>query len=119
MIDPIVRTINNLMQLRGGPVDLVATTPGVYNPDTSQVDTQVVTVTVRGLVFDAKESVSPNSLIRAGDKQVFIQPQQDMPIPVPMSVELVYGGSRYSVVVVEELNPTGANVLLYELIVRR
>jgi len=118
MIDPIARTISNLIRLRGGSFTMTETKPGVYDPVTSLVSQTKKTYTVKGIVFEARQSVVPNSLIHAGDKQVFIKADPLLPVPDAVYGEFVYKGVPHRIVWLKELNPSGTNPLMYELIVR-
>lgn len=118
MLDPIARTIANLIRTRGGEFTMTNRTSGAYNPATSSVSTVVETFTVRGIVFEARESTSANSLIRVGDKQVFIKADPQVPAPDAATGELVYKGKPHRIVWLKELNPSGSLPLMYELFIR-
>jgi len=119
MIDPVVRTVANLIKLRGGPLKMSIATTGVYNPDTSTVDNVVVDYTVQALVLDAKESLAMGSLVKAGDKQVFIKPDPVNPKPEQGTTELTISGEVFKVYLVKPLNPSDSKVIYYEVYARR
>lgn len=123
MIDPIVRTVMNLMRQFGGDMELT-TEMGepVYDPTTSTVELQERAWTVRAIVFDylpkhAGVGLETNSLIRAGDKQVWIMPG-DFPGPEAKKSSVIIKGVKYTIQVIKELDPTGSNVIVYECYAR-
>lgn len=118
MIDPIARTIANLIRTRGGSFTMTNSTPGAYNYETSQVELVVQTYTVKAIVFEARESVIPNSLIHAGDKQVFVKADPLIPAPDAVTTQFIYKGKPHRIVWLKELNPSGVAPLMYELFVR-
>ncbi len=59
-----------------------------------------------------------NTLIRTGDKQVFLYPSQYVKDIDPTSDKLQLGSKVYDIVVVKEMNPNLSNTLYWELYVR-
>lgn len=118
-IDPIVRTIANLIKMRGGEFVMTVVTAGVYNPATSTVETTTDEYTVKAIVFDARESTSPGGLIKTGDKQVFIKADATIPAPDTGVGQFIYEGLPYDIVHVKHLNPSGSATMMYEIFVRR
>lgn len=122
MVDPIVKTVVDMMKRRGGDAQFISSGVPTYDPATSTAISGEVIYPVRALVFDyvAKSlgmGVQGDSLVRSGDKQVFIQPS-NFPRPIAKVDSFMYQGSRFSVIVAKEINPSGDNVLLHELHVR-
>ena len=122
MVDPIVKTVTDMMKRRGGDAQFVSSGVPIYDPVTSAAVSTEVIYPVRALVFDYVQKslgmgVQGDSLVRSGDKQVFIKPS-GFPRPIAKVDSFMYQGSRFSVIVAKEINPSGDNVLLHELHVR-
>jgi hypothetical protein len=60
----------------------------------------------------------PNTLIRSGDKQVWLKPSKYFSDIDPSKDKLQMGNRVYEIVTVKECNPTLNNCLYYELFVR-
>lgn len=118
-IDPIVRTVANLIKHRGGQIGMVVTKAGVYDPETSSVSTQTMCYMPVGISLDAKESLATGSLIKVGDKQVFMKPDSNIPAPDQTSTELRIDGDNWKVYLVKPMNPSGSQVIYYEIYARR
>lgn len=118
-IDPIVRTIANLIRMRGGSSIMTVTTTGEYNPATSTVETTVDEYEIKTLVFDAKESTIPGGLIKTGDKQVFVKADNTIPKPDQATGQIIFEGFPYKIIHVKELNTAGTGAIMYEIFVRR
>ena len=122
MVDPIVKTVTDMMKRRGGDAKLIVAGVPTYDTATSLVTSAEVAYPVRALVFDYVQKsmgmgVQGDSLVRSGDKQVFIKPS-DFPRPVAKVDSFLYQGSKFSIIVAKEINPSGSDVLLHELHVR-
>lgn len=118
MIDPIVRTIANLMRMRGGVATLVVKTAGVYDPATSKSVTIEDKYQITHITFNAKDSISPNSLIRTGDRQMFVKATGLFPAPEAATGTVILAGQTFKIVSANPLNPSGVSALMYELILR-
>lgn len=116
--DPIHRTILNMIRYRGGESTLVYRTEGVYDPATSTVASTEEAFAIKTLVFEARESYAPNSLIRTGDQQMFVQADADLPAFDAANSSVIHNGKTYQIVWLKALNPSGKKVLMYELFVR-
>lgn len=123
-IDPVARTVMNLMRTRGGAATIVIPDgEPTYNPETSTVIATETYYPVRVLVFDYIQktqgaTVQGSTLIQTGDKQMFVQPTDDLPEPKARTSRVVFKGVNYDVITVKALDPSGTNVLLYELFIR-
>jgi hypothetical protein len=123
-VDPIARTVLMMMARSGGDATLVAPTgEPVYDPETSTVVSPQASYPIRVLVFDyilktQGIGTMDSTLIRSGDKQVFVKPSPDVPTPKARIDSIIFQGHKYNIVVVKELNPSGSNVVLYELYAR-
>lgn len=118
MIDPIARTIANLIRMRGGVATLVVKTAGVYDPATSKSITTEDSYDIKHITFNAKDSISPNSLIRSGDRQMFVQAEDSFPAPEAATGTVILNGQTFKIISANPLNPSGVKALMYELILR-
>lgn len=121
-LDPIARTVMNMMRVRGGTSYLQVKVVPVYDPATSTASAGgVEEYEVRTIVFDylpkfSGETTADGTMIKAGDKQVFMNPAN---IPKPKRGDVVLlSGTKWTVVTVKDHNPSGSNSYLYELFVR-
>lgn len=121
ILDPIARTVMNMMRVRGGTSYLQVKVPPVYDPATSTTTSGIEEYEVRTIVFDylpkfSGEITTDGTMIKAGDKQVFMNPAN---IPKPKRGDVVLlSGTKWTVVTVKDHNPSGSNSYLYELFVR-
>lgn len=124
-IDPLVRAVMNMMRTKGGAASLVIPDgEPAYNPDTSTVISTETYYPVRVIVFDyikktdGTGTVYGSTLIETGDKQVFVQPTPDLPVPKARTGRVIFKGVSYNIITVKAIDPSGTNVLLYELFMR-
>ncbi len=95
----------------------------VYDPNTSENVVTEKRYAMKAIVLDyinrlegiAQQS---NTLIRTGDKQVFLYPSQYVKDIDPTSDKLQIGNKVYDIVVVKEMHPNLSNTLYWELYVR-
>ncbi len=122
-LDPIVRTVYNMMKYRGGTSILVVPTLGDYDPATSSASNIEESFEVKTIKFDYLqkrdgETSQTNSLIRDGDKQVWMQPDTFAPKPEAKKHSLIFNGVKHNIITVKEVNPSGCNPIIYELFIR-
>lgn len=124
-LDPIIRTISNMMSRFGGTSTLTVTTSeSSYDYDTSTSEEVVTDYPVQSIAFDyiqKKDGIGSgegNTLIRSGDKQIFIKPYPSLPLPNPRTDNVTYKGTVYTIVTVKDYNPSGVQSVLYELFIR-
>ena len=103
-------------------VTLIKTT-SVYVPETSENIVTEKRYTMQAIPLDyinKNEGVSTNAqtLIRSGDKQVFIKPSKYVTDIDPSADMLQMGSKVYKIITVKEMNTTLSDVLYYELFVR-
>lgn len=110
----------------GQTVKLRRTVPGEYDPSTGGAVDVDVDYEGTGAAFDyslqdSGQASDPNTLIRVGDKQLYLAVTQTngdaMPTPLT-SDRMVIGAAVWSVQNVKEVNPAGVPVL-YELNLRK
>lgn len=103
---------------------------GEYDPTTGEVPSTVVEIPVQAILMDLTLqsnglSTKYETLIEAGDKELYVRPphktdplnpQLDI---VPADDRVEVDGVIYKIVTFKEVNPTGADALLYSLYIRR
>ena len=103
-------------------VTLIKTT-SVYDPDTSENIVTEKRYTMQAIPLDyinKNEGAGTNAqtLIRSGDKQVFIKPSKYVTDIDPSADMLQMGSKVYKIITVKTFDTTLADVLYYELFVR-
>lgn len=98
-------------------------TTSVYDDATSENIVTEKRYSMQAMPFDyinKNEGASTlgNTLIRSGDKQVFIKPNKFVKDINPAADTLQLGTKVFRIVTVKEINPTMCDVLYYELFVR-
>lgn len=129
--DPFLRVVSNMVTRFGGPAVFIDNSNAItnYNPTTGKATTLPVTYNVAVLAFDFLQkkdgdSTMTNSLIRSGDKQIYMQTQPDpitnVPVPRPTAHvdQLQWNGRTYEIITVKQLNPSGGNVVYTEMFIR-
>ncbi len=123
-LNPIVRTINNILTRYGGTcIVTILTDDGGYNFDTSTAIINKTDYTVQMIAFDYIQRMQgtgsePNTLIRSGDKQVFVKQIAGMPMPNPATDSVIYNGKKYNIVTIKDLNPSGVSSFVLEMFIR-
>lgn len=122
ILDPIARTVLNLMKTKGGISYLQIKTASVYDPATSTTlpgtleEFETRTIALDYYPKFAGETTTDGTLIKAGDKQIFMHPAG---VPKPKRGDVVlHAGQKFTIVTVKDFNPSGANSYLYEIFAR-
>jgi hypothetical protein len=124
MIDPIIRTVGNMMARFGGNATLIQETgTGTYDSAASKTTPSQRSYTIRMLAMDYIKKDSGiidyhGTLIQTGDKQMFIKPDPAIPAP-RVDDSVIYEGKKWRIVVLKNHNPSGANAYLYEAYLRQ
>jgi len=122
------RVVENMMNRYGGEATVtVFSDTGTYDPDTSEYTATSRTFKVKSLIFDLTLQSNgmqsmPNSLILAGDKQVFLQPiTNGVPLPALKANrdKIKIGTEEWNIVTLKEVNPSNTNRVLIEAYVRK
>lgn len=105
-------------------------TTGAYDPALARVVEVAKTTPMQAIMLDY--TLQSNGLsailgtdIKAGDKQLFVRPShKSQPGTPPIEIDSTtdsfkIGSVIYKIVTVKEINPTGADAILYELQIRR
>jgi hypothetical protein len=122
-MDSFNRVVFNMMARYGGMSTATVVGEGVYNDDTREFEATATVYDIQTMVFDYTlqsngDQTQKNTLIQAGDKQVFVRPLADMPRLQPGKDTVQLGGKSYRIVTYKELNPSGLDNCLIELYVR-
>lgn len=122
--DPIVRTVLNMMAFRGGDATVIVPSKDAeYDPATSTSKNSVVNYPVRAIVFDYLQKHDgmgggSKTLVESGDRQMFLKPSPDLPKLRAKIDSVIWGDRKFTIATCKEMNPTGTNVILYELFIR-
>jgi hypothetical protein len=125
------RTVANMMSRFGTDAHMIVSVSEVYDTSTSENTVVTHDYLVNAMFFDyvrknEGEGTQQNTLIRTGDKQVYVQPPQknDDGLPLPNfsanNTQLKVGNKTYKIITLKQLNPNLSNdgCILYELYVR-
>lgn len=110
------------VQQWGGTATLIKTS-SVYDPNTSENVVTTSTFTMQAMVFDYLNkfeglTTQANTLIKTGDKMVYLKPNSLVTSIDPSADKLQIGSTIYKIITLKEMNPNGVNPLYYELFVR-
>lgn len=131
MISAFDDVVQDMMAVYGTEATLVVSSAESYDPETSENTVNVRKIPVKVIFFDyldkrAGLGSDSGSLIRSGDKQVYIQPPHKSTSPYPLPKLdptkdfLEHCGTKYKIVTMKQYNPSMTNIgcVLYELYVR-
>lgn len=125
------RTVASMMSKFGTTGAIKVAVSESYDPATSENSVIYQDYPVNIMVFDyvrksEGEGTQNNTLIKTGDKQVYVQPPQKTEVALALPHLnsnrdlLVIGDKVYKIVTVKQLNPSMVqeNSILYELYIR-
>lgn len=125
------RTVASMMSKFGTTAYISVAISEEYDPSTSENTVSYQDYLVNIMVFDyvrktEGEGAEHNTLIKTGDKQVYVQPPQKTEVGIALPHLnanrdfLKIGDKTYKIVTVKQLNPSLAqeNCILYELYIR-
>lgn len=124
MVDPLIRTVLNMMSRYGGSAVLVVDNgEGTYDPETSTTTSAETEYQIRVLAQDYIQKTNGittqlGGLVQTGDKQFFIQPADGMPMPRPGSDAIIFEGRKWTVTTIKDYNPSGTKTYVYEVYAR-
>lgn len=118
------------MNEMGFTAQYVQTANGEYDPATGTVTPVVTQTPVQAILMDLTLSSNGLStrfgtLVEQGDKQLLVRPPHKATEgATPMDInsasdKVLVHGVEYKVVTFKEINPTGADPLVYDLYIRR
>lgn len=130
-MNPLDRTVSSMMSKFGTSAYISVAVSEEYDPATSENTVSYQDYLVNIMVFDyvrksEGEGTEQNTLIKTGDKQVYVQPPQKTEVGLALphlnanSDLLKIGNKLYKIVTVKQLNPSLSqdSCVLYELYVR-
>lgn len=122
-MDSFNRVVSNMMARFGTTLTVIVCGDAVYDPATSENVPVETEYSVPGMSFDFTlqsngAQSAPGTLIQVGDKQVFLQPTVEVPRLRAERDFVKLAGKRYKIVTYKEVNPTTADNMLIELLVR-
>lgn len=124
-MDEFHECVNEFFDLQGWstPVTLQKLTGQSYDVDTSENVPTYKNIAMQGIPLDYLNknegtSTNANTLIKSGDKQLYIKPHKLVNGIDPSTDKIILGGKTYRIVTVKEMNVTGVDVLYYELFIR-
>ena len=123
--DAFVRVVSNMMSRYGGTAVISTFVEGGYNPATSSsYDDKRVDTTVQTIVFDyvpktSGSGTTDGTLIKSGDKQIFVKSSDTMVLPSAKTDFITYKGVKYQIITVKEMNTSGNNSLFLEIFGRQ
>jgi hypothetical protein len=125
------RTVASMMSKFGTTAYISAAISEVYDPSTSENTVTYQDYLVNIMVFDyvrktEGEGTEKDTLIKTGDKQVYVQPPQKTEVGLALphlnanSDMLKIGSKTYKIITVKQLNPALSqdSCVLYELYIR-
>lgn len=125
MLDPLVRTVLNLISRYGGDATLVVDSGGsTYDPETSSTTPSVTEYPIRLIAQDYIQKASgittkSGGLIQTGDKQFWILPQDGVPPPRPDVDYIIFEGVKWTAKTLKDFNPSGTMSYVYEVYARQ
>jgi len=124
MVDPLIRTVVSMMSRFGGDATLVVDSgEASYDPATSTTTSATTEYPVRIIAQDYIQKslgllTKVGTTIQTGDKWIFVQPDDDTPLPRAEVDYILFEGRRWTVKVVKDHNPSGTKSYLYEIYAR-
>lgn len=124
MFDDFHSTVLEFMRESAAIGKLVKDAEGEYDPATGTVMGARVEIDVQAILMDLTLqsnglSAKYNTLIEAGDKEAYVRPNREVPFTIDPSDRLRIGSVEYKIVTMKEINPNGAEPILYTLYLRR
>lgn len=130
MLDDFHQVVLDFMLDYGTTATYIQEVLGVYDPATGTASGTSVQTEVQAILQDLTLSSNGLSLrfgtlVVAGDKQLLVRPPErtvpdaDPLVINPASDRVTVGGHTYKVVTFKEVNPTGDEVVLIDLYLRR
>lgn len=127
-LDDFDATAVELVTEFGTDASYVRATAGTYNPATGTAALTTQALATKAVLVDLALMANgfkpkDGTEIQAGDKMIYALPPSKFGgpsfAPDPVNDTIVVAGVTYQITVVKEINPTGANPLVYLFYVRR
>lgn len=121
--DDIVFCVTDILGEYGGPAQFISRSNGPYDPTVGTAPIVDTTYNVRMVAFDFLQKKDgdqggENSLLKSGDKEVYMSSSVLLPRPNPKTDSIIYTGRKYSIITIKELNPSGTLSIVYQLFIR-
>jgi hypothetical protein len=121
--DDITAEVLDILNECGGPATFISRSTGTYDPATGTSPVVDTPYTVQMVAFDFLQkrdgdSGQGNTLLKSGDKEIYMASKILLPRPNPKTDSIVYTGRKYSIITVKELNPSGIASVVYQLFIR-
>lgn len=104
-------TALRLLRKYGQYMTLTAKTTGAYDPATGTAAVTDAGQTVTGAIFDYPAKMQDGTLIKAGDKQVYLAASGLTVTPAPGMTLTDVDANVYTVITNQALNPAGTAVI--------
>jgi hypothetical protein len=124
MIDPLTRTVMNIIRQFGGTATMVVKTgEDTYDPETSTTIPGETQLPIKMVAQDYIQKTNglmtqTGGLIQTGDKQFFIQADAGVPPPRPGVDAILFEGRKWTVLTLKDYNPSGSKSYCYEVYAR-
>ena len=132
-LDKFVRVVKKEMDRYGFDLEIIRDTSTFeYDPVNPLALQQRRYILVGVILFDLTlqsngDTFKPNSLINAGDKQLFIQPPEDdgfyntneTDVVLPNRDKIKIGNKLYKIITFKQLNPSATDSVLFECYIRQ
>jgi hypothetical protein len=123
-------TVLEFIREYGFTAQYIKQADGEYDPATGTVSSVITQVPVEAILMDLTLnsnglSTRFNTLVVAGDKQLIVRPPNKTDPAAPaLSINtatdrVLVNGIEYKLVTFKEVNPTGADPVLFDLYIRR
>ncbi len=122
--DPLVRGILLMMRQFGGLATLVVDTGNEqYDYETSKTIKSIQEYPIKVIAQDyiqkaAGITTTAGGLVKTGDKQFFIVPDETVPAPRTGVDHIIFEGKKWTPIAFKDYNPSGVKSYLYEVYAR-
>lgn len=124
MLNPLHRTVANMMARFGGDAKLtISTGESTYDPATSSAALTVKQYCIRVIAEDYIQrasgiTTSNGGLVKTGDKRFYVLAKPNTPMPRPEIDSILFGKDKWTVLTLKDCNPSGTDSYLYEVYAR-
>lgn len=130
-MEKYARVVRKEMDRYGFEITVIRQEDSTYDPATGTAVDVTTEFKCRGMLFDLTlqsngTTTSKNSLITAGDKQLFIEPpdqdgwyqENEFDALKPERDQVLIGNDLYSIITVKQINPSTNCSVLYDCYIR-
>ena len=126
ILDQLATMAQQMVNSEGQNVSVTFVTTGTYNPATSSVANTTTTIACKAIFLDFAieghgDTTYNGTLIEKGDREVYLPHYSGFPRKVNPGIDYIVdaAGIKWRIIQVKSNNPTGANEILYKLLVRK